>query len=267
MGKISIIIPTRNRFNDLIRCLDGVGKNDVSLLKEIIIIDDCSNQTLNYAELQCNLPIKIIRNNKKQGASKCRNIGSKYISGSIIAFLDDDAIPPPNWLEIIKKEMTKERGAITGKVIGFDKNIVSKARQARYDKRYKYLQYGERVMFFSGGNSAVWANLFLSQGGFNKYGSGSDNSLVDNLNNQGYYVHFIPKLYILHRNSKGFKTAMKEAYSSGFSHPNRLNIIQAIGLMANYKSNAIGSNVLIGFVNWFLNAIHLYGRTKKLEVK
>lgn len=263
MVQISVIIPTRNRLNDLHRCLKGLLTNNQKLLKEVIIVDDFSHESLDLSSFVKYLPIKIIRNDKKLGASMCRNIASQYVNSEIIAFLDDDAVPSSDWLDTIAKELNKDRGAITGRVIRFDRGLISRARQARYDKRYESVCYAEKVSFFSGGNSAVWTHLFRKYGGFNQFGSGSDNSLVESLNKQGYYVHFIPELFILHRNSKGLRIAIREAYHSGISHPKRMKINDMAKLAFNFQSSAVGQSFPVSLVNWFLNLLHLFGRIQK----
>ncbi|MFM7370967.1 MAG: glycosyltransferase, partial [Sphaerospermopsis kisseleviana] len=39
----------------------------------------------------------------KKNISIARNLGIKLASGDIIAFIDDDAIPPPDWIEQLLK--------------------------------------------------------------------------------------------------------------------------------------------------------------------
>jgi len=132
MVRVTIIIPTKDRHKDIENCLNALMINKVKLIHEVIIIDDNSKKPLTVDLERFNFNIKLIRNESSLGAAACRNNASKYVKSEIIAFLDDDALPPPNWVEVIVNELNPLRGAITGRVIRFDKGVVSKSRQERY---------------------------------------------------------------------------------------------------------------------------------------
>lgn len=265
MVQITVIIPTQNRPQDLRRCLFGLRDNDLQFLKEVIVVDDGSEIPLDTAVEVPDLPIRVIRNSTPKGAAACRNIAGMAAKSNIIAFLDDDAVPSPDWLKIITQELTPERGGITGRVLRFDTGLVSQARQARYNKRYATLTKGQTVDFFAGGNSAIWTDLFQKIGGFKRHGSGGDNCLVTDLKRQGYKVHFIPELVILHRNSKGLKKAIIEAYNSGRSHPKQISIPEALRKAASFRESAVGDTKFVATFNWMLNVLHLAGRVQKRQ--
>ncbi len=48
---------------------------------------------------QIPVPIVLVLNEGAQGLSETRNVGIRASSGDIVAFIDDDAIAEPNWLE------------------------------------------------------------------------------------------------------------------------------------------------------------------------
>ncbi len=98
---VSIIICTADRYASLNKTLQAL-KNITYPSTEIIIIDASSE--LNELE-KCavmsnlmNFSIKIIPLNHKN-ISVARNLGIRASSGTIIAFLDDDAIPPVGWID------------------------------------------------------------------------------------------------------------------------------------------------------------------------
>lgn len=265
MVRITVIIPTKNRPQDLRRCLLGLRDNNLRFLHEVIVIDDCSNVSLEAALKVPDLPIRVIRNDISMGAAASRNLAGMKVKSNVIAFLDDDALPSPDWLTVIASELTPERGGITGRVLPFDSGVVSKARQARYDKRYSTLSKGQVVEFFSGGNSAIWTNLFRGVGGFNQHGSGGDNGLVSDIERKGYTVHFIPEFFILHRNNKGLVKAMIEAYNSGRFHMEKISIFEAVRGAMSFKQSAVGDVMSVMVLNWALNVLHLTGRAQPRE--
>ncbi len=80
MIKISVIIPTYDRKNELNRCLASLSKQTYPKEQfEIIVIDDASNG--------------------HKGPAHARNLGIKKAKGEIIAFIDDDAVCQEDWLE------------------------------------------------------------------------------------------------------------------------------------------------------------------------
>ncbi len=97
----SVAICTVDRCTSLYNALQSLEKITFNSF-EVIIIDASSND--DTAEMIAQIsgllsfPIQIHRIQIKN-ISCSRNAAIRLASGSIIAFLDDDAIPPPNWLD------------------------------------------------------------------------------------------------------------------------------------------------------------------------
>ena len=108
---ISVIIPTYNRFDSLLKAVESV-KNQTYQNIEIIVVDDNStderyeNQIIHGVKL-----IKIEEGSKEILGYSCdalpRNIGMECANGEYIAFLDDDDVWMPNKLEVQINEMEK----------------------------------------------------------------------------------------------------------------------------------------------------------------
>lgn len=103
--KVSIVIPVFNSESTLRYCVDSVIKQeDVNYIKEIIIIDDKSeDKSLLIAEelslrYKKKLNIIINKNHKRKYASFCRNVGIKTSSSDLVLFIDSDIIVPPNFV-------------------------------------------------------------------------------------------------------------------------------------------------------------------------
>lgn len=99
----SIVIATFNRCNYLIQCLEGLtALNNAPSDYEVIVIDnnstdDTANIVQEFARSHPKFNIFYILE-IRQGATRARNRGITAARGEIIFFLDDDAIPPPEWL-------------------------------------------------------------------------------------------------------------------------------------------------------------------------
>jgi len=107
---LSIVITTRNRYQDLIRCLESVKKaRKGKFTFEVVIIDDASSdETRNLKENSIpELPIKIFKNHSNQMMSATRNSGIKHSSGSAVLFIDDDNIIDKLMLKYLMDALVK----------------------------------------------------------------------------------------------------------------------------------------------------------------
>lgn len=99
--KVSVIIPTRNRFKCLLNAIESV-KNQTYENIEIIVINNCSIQKDYYTFDFKNTfgeNVYIINIPKKLSGENLRNIGMMIASGEYIAFLDDDNYYLPKKIE------------------------------------------------------------------------------------------------------------------------------------------------------------------------
>lgn len=95
--QVSVIIPTYNRADTILRAVDSVLRQTHSNL-EIIIIDDGSTDQTQQVLQPYAQQVTIIRQ-ANQGPSAARNRGIEVSRGEIIAFLDSDDVWLPEKLE------------------------------------------------------------------------------------------------------------------------------------------------------------------------
>lgn len=140
MQKISVIIPTYNRFKYLLNALKSV-RNQTYKNIEIIIVNDCSTQEeyYNYKFEGC-IVINLDKNSKARFGHASpggfqRSMGMKIASGEYIAFLDDDDYWLPDKLEKQLTAMLTSRCLIscTDGLIG----------NGAYDKTKRYTLYNK----------------------------------------------------------------------------------------------------------------------------
>ena len=106
--KVSVIIPTKNRFDHLIRTVKSLLAQSV-LPYEIIVVDDGSEKEIYDKNKTC-LQNLMIESNKRRifylkgtekGANSARNMGINKARGEIILFLDDDVILDKDYIKAI----------------------------------------------------------------------------------------------------------------------------------------------------------------------
>lgn len=123
MDTVSVIISTKNRAQDVIRCLESICIQTM-LPNEIIIVDSSDTDQLK-AELSAFhvLTIKYVRS--KAGLTLQRNIGIRASSGDIIIFLDDDVTLDKDYIKKIMHVFESCRvrpiGGVTGEIVNTGK--------------------------------------------------------------------------------------------------------------------------------------------------
>ncbi len=93
---------TEKRWSDLVKAVESLRQQTVAPDEVILVVDH--NPAL-LALVQSEMPDVIaVENQEENGLSGARNSGVAAASGEIIAFLDDDAVAAPNWLEELLQE-------------------------------------------------------------------------------------------------------------------------------------------------------------------
>jgi glycosyltransferase involved in cell wall biosynthesis len=94
---LTVVVCTHNRPRDLERCLEALARLDDE--PEVIVVDSasrpsCEEVVARYAPVVPNL--RYVRE-EAPGLSRARNSGVAHATGRIVAFVDDDAAPRPDW--------------------------------------------------------------------------------------------------------------------------------------------------------------------------
>src|SRR5919106_5902963 len=100
---VSVIIPTRNRRNELIRAIDSARAQSCPPV-QIIVVDDRSDFSVNLFLLEhygnsIGNSIQVISNERNLGPAESRNVGARAAQGEYLAFLDSDDYWHPEKLE------------------------------------------------------------------------------------------------------------------------------------------------------------------------
>ena len=101
LPSISVVVCafTPDRIPVLDEALDSLAAQSRPPLEVILVIDHAPEL---LAEAERRWPrVKVLANRERQGLSGARNTGVEEARGDVVAFLDDDAIAQPDWLERI----------------------------------------------------------------------------------------------------------------------------------------------------------------------
>jgi glycosyltransferase involved in cell wall biosynthesis/GT2 family glycosyltransferase len=108
---ISVVICayTMERVGQIAEAIESLQEQTV-LPQEIVLVIDHSPEL--EAECLRRWPeglVRIIANNEQQGLSGARNTGLAASEGAVVAFLDDDAVAAPDWIERLGQAYADER--------------------------------------------------------------------------------------------------------------------------------------------------------------
>ena len=170
----SVIIPTRDRPEQLAACLESLAEQDYPRDQfEVLVVDDGSRLSLDLivAAFRERLGLTLLRQSRSAGPGVARNYGAARAKGEFLAFTDDDCTPAADWLQRLATRFASTPGhLIGGRIINaLTTNPYSTATQVIVDVIYDYYDPGKgRAHFFPTNNFALAADRFQDLGGFSE---------------------------------------------------------------------------------------------------
>jgi GT2 family glycosyltransferase len=95
--RVSVVVASYNGARTLHETLEGIAALDYPDY-EVIVVDDGSTDAT--AAIAANFDVRLI-STENRGLSNARNTGMEAASGDVVAYIDDDAVPDPHWLQYL----------------------------------------------------------------------------------------------------------------------------------------------------------------------
>lgn len=95
---VSVIVPVRDAESTLQATLDGLQAQQHAPTFEVIVVDNGSNDGSAELAERHDLGPRVLRRRRGEGAGAARNEGVAASSGEVIAFIDGDCEPTPDWI-------------------------------------------------------------------------------------------------------------------------------------------------------------------------
>jgi len=118
--KISVIICTRNRFDDFTKTLPSIAAQ-TRLPDELVVVDSSDEKKLQDHLVSAKLPFPVRYFHAAPGLTLQRNHGIRESAGDLLFFFDDDVDLDVNYLAEVEKvfagDIKKTIGAVGGKVV------------------------------------------------------------------------------------------------------------------------------------------------------
>lgn len=107
--RVSVVVPTRDRLASLQRALASVTAQTFRSMEVVVVDDGSTDGTMGW--LAGNAGVRRVTNDTPGGAGAARNRGIAHARGELIAFLDDDDVWQPSYLEEQVRNLDATPGA------------------------------------------------------------------------------------------------------------------------------------------------------------
>ncbi|MGE5842808.1 MAG: glycosyltransferase, partial [Deltaproteobacteria bacterium] len=196
---VSVIVPVRNRAEEIAGCLESLLRLCYPLEKlDLIVVDDASEDRT--PEVVSGFPVHLISMAKRSQASSCRNAGAQQAKGEILAFIDSDCQADTLWLRELVPSFREGRVGVVGG--GVDSVLTAKTLD-RYEKVKSPLNMGpwlkrsqptDRSLYVPSCNLLTRKDLFKELGGFRaELHVGEDVDYCWRVQDRGHDVEYRPK--------------------------------------------------------------------------
>lgn len=217
MIKISVVICTHNRMDVLTSAIESIINQTLDhSLYEIIVVDNASTDDTKKV---CGrfTTIKNFRYvfESESGLSVARNAGTRTALGKYVAFIDDDAVASPQWLELILKGFETVRpvpDSVGGKIFPRWESPKPEWFPDVKGTYFTILDYGDVPKFLRypdilfGTNMTYRKSVLMDLGGFKsdvgrkkkRLLSGEEADIYKKFSDRGLLVYYQPEASVHH---------------------------------------------------------------------
>jgi mycofactocin system glycosyltransferase len=220
---VSVIIPVKNRPQDIRECLTSLTSLDYPKDNlEIIVVNDGSTDST--GEVIQTFDVRTVHLPRSIGASACRNLAAREAKGDLLGFTDSDCVIHPYWLKELSSYFNDQKVGIVG---GFVSNFYQHSSLDRYEEVKSSLNMGLlpfRVedqlssAYVPSCNLIIRKKAFFEVNGFQEdLVVGEDVDLCWRTRKLGYHLQYVPRGKIEHKHRNDLFPMLIRRYDYGTS--------------------------------------------------
>jgi GT2 family glycosyltransferase len=221
MPSWSVIVPTFNRPQALLRCLESLRQFAPQV--EILVVDDGS--PISMAASLGQWQLRYVRQ-PNQGPAAARNHGARLAKGNWLAFIDDDCRVTPDWFSAIDSAAQQHPQALLGGAVrnGLQGNCFAESAQVLIDSIRDYTNRMQRgpadplAPFYTSNNMAVSRELFAASGGFDErlpLAAAEDRQFCRQWLLAGRAMRFVKEAVVIHEHPLNFSKLLRQQFQYG----------------------------------------------------
>lgn len=120
-GLISVVVITYSdrRMRDLQELFETISEQWYANIEVVVVVERNARLFKMVSDQACKYPKVVRLSNEVLGVSRARNLAASLARGDVIAFVDDDALLPPNWADCLAGtfERHPEVIGVTGRAV------------------------------------------------------------------------------------------------------------------------------------------------------
>jgi GT2 family glycosyltransferase len=219
----SVVIPTYNRLEQLLNCLQALARQEYGRdCFEVIVVSDGGEFPTDsrFERLRGEMNLTILQQ-PHAGPACARNTGASQARGRFLAFTDDDCLPKQDWLGCLASRVAVSRGCAFGgrTVNALPGNLCSVASQLLVDYLYAFhsTNPGQR-RFFATNNLVVSTENLHAVGGFDAtypLAAGEDREFCGRLRKNGIHFLFVPEAVVYHAHAMTVVSFARQQFNYG----------------------------------------------------
>lgn len=278
LPSVSVIVPTRARPEFLRNCLQSLTELDYPHDRfEVIVVEDGTESGEQVsAEIRKTSPVPLrYKRIPHSGAATSRNVGLGLSSNDIVAFIDDDGMAVPAWLQRLVQGLLVDGVAGVGGRVSpeYPESVLEASMGTGGDMNWSGFNASpprvQEVDHLPGGNMAFWRNVLLAVRGmdarYTRRGSWrEDTDLCVRLRHKGYRLLFDGQARIIHRAARWvnpwerFRPGLVWAMTRDDAYF-RVKNYGWNGVWGTLSSTiaSVTSRIVQGIANFFLIPVHL----------
>jgi GT2 family glycosyltransferase len=267
--QFSIIVPVLNRPDEIKEFLESLSQQ-IDKDFEIVIMEGqsahpCDEICKEYSKV---LNIKYIKNQILSRSIR-RNLGIEAATGNYVIFFDSDCILPPEYIEIIRKQLNENYTDCFGGPDNANKS---------FNTLQKAINYSMTSIFTTGGirggksenflprafNMGFSKDVYAKVGGYDEI-IGEDIDLSMRIKEAGFSIRLIKEAFVYHKRRLTLKKFYKQTYAFGCArivfakrHKGSLKILHLLpSCFALGNIFLVLASIIFGSI-WFLLPVLIY---------
>ena len=214
--RISVVVCTYNGARWLDGCFDALSRVEYPNFEVMLVDDGSTDGSSAVAERR---GVRVVRSDQNGGLSAARNLGLRASTGEIIAYLDDDARPEPDWLRRLAHTFqTRPYGAVGGPNIPpRGDGVVADCITESPGGPIHVLVTDEVAEHIPGCNMAIRRDALTEIGGFDPRfrTAGDDVDICWRLQDAGHRIGFNASAVVWHHRRCHVSSYFKQQYGYG----------------------------------------------------
>jgi glycosyltransferase involved in cell wall biosynthesis len=212
-AELTVVVLTYNSADSIAACMEALANQTYQEFEVIVVDDDSVDETLAIvADYSSRMKLSVVRNGA-HNIPRGRNLGINAAQGDVVAFVDSDDFPAPQWTHVIVDTFREhpETVLLGGELLPSHRTSVAHAISLN-DHAIRRLFLGG-VLQFCAGNSAINIKLLDGKRFDEDFKFAEDLELASRITGPKRYV---PEMQVHHYSRETFRLYAKQMYRYGF---------------------------------------------------